>query len=130
MRAARWLHFRHGLGAIAAAVIAATISIAAVSDSRAQNPPPDKRAQKKPPAKPAVRPPLRGAIKGPVIPNRSVVGPAMRAPIGRAPVLEWTTDTGKTAYIEDGFPVTCVTATDLNAAADKVPAVNHTRCKP
>jgi len=47
--------------------------------------------------------------------------------LGRAPVLEWTTDTGKTAYIEDGFPVTCVTTTDLNAAADKVPAVNHAR---
>ncbi|MBV8839482.1 MAG: S8 family serine peptidase [Alphaproteobacteria bacterium] len=92
MRAARWLHFRHGLGAIAAALIAVSISLTAISDSRAQNPPPDKRAQKKPPPKPVVRAPvvrapIRGAIKGPVVPNRTVVAPTGRPPIGRAPML-------------------------------------------
>jgi len=87
MRAARWLHFRHGFGAIAAALIAASVSLVAVNDSRAQNPPPDKRAQKKPPAKPAARAPIRGAIKTPVVPNRNMVGPGTRAPFGRNPVL-------------------------------------------
>jgi hypothetical protein len=50
--------------------------------------------------------------------------------IGKTATLEWTTATATTAYIEDGLPVNCVTTTNLNAAADKVPAVNHTRCKP
>src|SRR5438045_2831352 len=85
MRAARWLHFRHGFGAIAAALIAAAISFTAIGDSRAQNPPPDKRAQKKPPAKPVVRAPIRGAIKGPVLPNRNVITPGAR-PFPRGPL--------------------------------------------
>ena len=62
--------------------------------------------------------------------DKSVAAAMPTFDLGVAPILEWTTATGKTAYVEDGFPVSCISTTSLNAAADKVPAVNHTRCKP
>src|SRR5947209_19550232 len=86
MRAARWLHFRHGFGALAAALVAGSISFAAISDSRAQNPPQNEHKQKKPPPKPAVRAPIRGAIKGPLVPNRNVVAPGPRPFFRRGPL--------------------------------------------
>jgi cytochrome c554/c'-like protein len=42
--------------------------------------------------------------------------------------LIWTLDTASETYIEAGLPVACVSKTNLLANADKVPAVNHTRC--
>jgi hypothetical protein len=44
--------------------------------------------------------------------------------------VEWTPSTTNGEYIENGLRVTCVSNTNLNVAATKVPAVNHTRCAP
>jgi hypothetical protein len=44
--------------------------------------------------------------------------------------LEWTPQTATLTYQEDGFPVTCVTTTAFNIAADKVPAPEHSKCSP
>ena len=46
------------------------------------------------------------------------------------PILTWTAATANAMYTEDPFPVSCVTNTALNVAADKVPAVNHMKCMP
>jgi Cytochrome c554 and c-prime len=44
--------------------------------------------------------------------------------------LEWTAASVTERYLESGLPVACVSTTNLSAAADKVPAVNHQRCTP
>jgi len=44
--------------------------------------------------------------------------------------IEWTAATASERFVEAGLPVACVSTTNLSAAADKVPAVNHTRCRP
>src|SRR5258708_4032618 len=93
MRAARWHQFGHrlgaiGLGAIAAPLIAATMTFGAPSDARAQNQQQDPRAHKKPPPKAApVRPAFKGAVKGPVPLNRNVVVPGMRPGFRRGPMF-------------------------------------------
>jgi len=79
MRAARWLHFRHGLGAIAAALIATSISFAVIGSSHAENQPQKQRAQKKPPPKP------RAVVKGPNAPNRNANAPGARPEMRRGP---------------------------------------------
>jgi subtilase family protein len=85
MRAARWLHFRHGLGAIAAALIAASISFGVIGSSQAESQPPQKRVQKKAPPKPAARAQPRGTVKGPNAPRPNAVGPGPRPEMSRGP---------------------------------------------
>jgi hypothetical protein len=50
--------------------------------------------------------------------------------IGADALLEWTPATAKDTYMESGIPFTCITKTNFNVKADKVPAVDHQRCKP
>src|SRR5215831_9599712 len=86
MRAARLKHFRHRLGTIAAALIAAAVAFGVATDSRAQNQQ-DPHAQKKAaPKAPVVRAPIKGAIKGPVPFNRNVVVPGMRPGLPHGPM--------------------------------------------
>lgn len=49
-------------------------------------------------------------------------------PVG-API-EWTADSATERFLDGGLPTACVSTTNLSASADKVPAVNHTRCGP
>lgn len=42
--------------------------------------------------------------------------------LGEGPVLEWTPDAVNGQYVESGFRASCVTRTNLNVAATKVPA--------
>lgn len=49
--------------------------------------------------------------------------------MGAVPLLEWTPTTGVTSYVEEGFPVSCISKTALDPAADKVPATDHKQCK-
>jgi hypothetical protein len=46
------------------------------------------------------------------------------------PILTWTAATANGSYLEGINPVSCITDTGLNVAADKNPAVNHARCSP
>jgi hypothetical protein len=48
------------------------------------------------------------------------------------PILTWTPATATQMYTDEvtNHPVACVGDTALNVTADKVPAVNHTMCKP
>jgi hypothetical protein len=46
------------------------------------------------------------------------------------PILTWTAATANGTYFEGQTPVSCVSTTGLNVAADKDPAVNHTKCGP
>jgi hypothetical protein len=48
--------------------------------------------------------------------------------VGRSETLEWTADAVTQTYLQDGLPVRCVSNTNLNAAADKVPAPEHEKC--
>ena len=50
--------------------------------------------------------------------------------VGADPVLEWTAATATDTYLEDRLPVACITKTNFNVAADKVPAPKRTRCAP
>jgi hypothetical protein len=50
--------------------------------------------------------------------------------LGGGSTLVWTPATATATYPEGAFTDACVTHTNLNVAADKVPAVNHTLCKP
>ena len=61
--------------------------------------------------------------------------PAIRAAmptfdIGAEPLLEWTPASATEQYFEDRIPVMCVTKTNFNVAADKVPAPTHRNCAP
>lgn len=49
--------------------------------------------------------------------------------VGSPAVLEWTPATATQRYFENGQPVLCVTQTNLNVAAEKVPAPARTRCR-
>ena len=51
-------------------------------------------------------------------------------PLSVGDPIEWTPATASERFVEAGLPVACVSTTNLSAAADKVPAVNHTRCRP
>jgi hypothetical protein len=50
--------------------------------------------------------------------------------VGRTESLEWTLDAVNQTYTnESGLPIQCVSNTNLNAAGNKVPAPEHTRCR-
>ena len=55
---------------------------------------------------------------------------AKMVPLDVGGTVTWTADAAKATYSEDRTTFACVTTTSFNVAADKVPAVNHTRCKP
>ena len=55
---------------------------------------------------------------------------ARLAPLQVGQELVWTRESATENYVEQGLPVACVSTTNLRANADKVPAVNHTRCAP
>lgn len=44
--------------------------------------------------------------------------------------LVWTADTANQQFQEGAIPVSCISETNLNARADKVPAVRQARCDP
>jgi hypothetical protein len=46
------------------------------------------------------------------------------------PLLTWTAGTATLTYEEDGMPVSCVSNTNFNVAADKTLATNHMQCSP
>ena len=46
------------------------------------------------------------------------------------PILTWTAGTANGTYFEGQTPVSCITDTGLNVAADKTAAVNHVKCAP
>ena len=46
------------------------------------------------------------------------------------PLVTWTPATATLTYQENGQPVACVSPSNLNVAADKNTAVNHTECSP
>ena len=52
-----------------------------------------------------------------------------RFDVGRTESLEWTLATVNQTYLQDGLPLRCVSNTNLNAAADKVPAPEYDRCE-
>jgi len=57
--------------------------------------------------------------------------PTFDLAMGGETVLEWTSDAVNGQYFEDGlFPVQCVTHTNLNVVADKVPAAERASCAP
>lgn len=55
---------------------------------------------------------------------------ARLAPLSVGATLEWTDAAVTERFIDRGLPVACVSRTNLSASADKVPAVNHQRCRP
>ncbi|WP_437964127.1 hypothetical protein WMF04_30980 [Sorangium sp. So ce260] len=44
--------------------------------------------------------------------------------------VEWTPSAAEPGYVDDRFPYLCVTKTNMNFAADKVPAPAPDRCRP
>jgi hypothetical protein len=52
------------------------------------------------------------------------------APYTLGQVLEWTPAAAAPPFSADGLQMSCITNTALNARAQTVPAVNHTRCVP
>jgi hypothetical protein len=46
------------------------------------------------------------------------------------PILTWTAATANAEYLEGETPVSCITDTGLNVAAETYPAVNHVKCSP
>jgi hypothetical protein len=60
--------------------------------------------------------------------------PAIRAamkPVDVGTLVEWTDATATDGFQDElGIPFKCVTTTNFNVKADKVPAVDHQRCKP
>ena len=44
--------------------------------------------------------------------------------------LVWTPDTATELFVDHGLPVSCISTTNLQGSADKVPATLHTRCAP
>ncbi len=58
---------------------------------------------------------------------------SMRAQLATRTVgqeLEWTSETATETFIDHGVPISCISTTNLQASADKVPATVHTRCGP
>jgi hypothetical protein len=55
---------------------------------------------------------------------------AKLVPLAVGAPVEWTPAAVSERYLEAGLPVECVSTTNLSAAADKVAAVNHQRCRP
>jgi hypothetical protein len=53
---------------------------------------------------------------------------AALAPLTVGAELVWTPGAATEVYVEESLPVACVSETNLLGNADKVPAVNHTRC--
>jgi hypothetical protein len=59
--------------------------------------------------------------------------PAIRAKIPTFDVgaaVEWTPAKGKPGFVESGVPFSCVTLTNLNFQADRIPATASVRCVP
>jgi len=58
--------------------------------------------------------------------------PTYEVDLGDGPILEWTAETADQQYIDEDInqPAQCISLTNLNAGADKVPAVNHSACQP
>src|SRR5262249_44444602 len=46
------------------------------------------------------------------------------------PPLVWTPDAGRVVTVDNGFPVSCVSATGLTLASTSVAAPQRTRCSP
>jgi hypothetical protein len=44
--------------------------------------------------------------------------------------IEWTQAAATERFVEAGLPTSCASTTNLSGSADKVPAVQHTRCGP
>jgi hypothetical protein len=42
--------------------------------------------------------------------------------------LVWTADTATESFIDQGLPMSCISTTNLRAAADKVPAPTSEHC--
>jgi hypothetical protein len=42
--------------------------------------------------------------------------------------LVWTADTASESFIDQGLPMSCISTTNLRAAADKVPAPAAEHC--
>lgn len=55
---------------------------------------------------------------------------AQLTPLRVGQELVWTREAATENYLEGGLPVACVSATNLLANADKVPAPERTRCSP
>ena len=55
---------------------------------------------------------------------------AQLTPLTVGEALVWTREAATENYVEGGLPVACVSATNLLANADKVPAPEHARCSP
>ena len=51
-------------------------------------------------------------------------------PLAVGDAVEWSPASASERFLDNGLPISCASATNLSAAADKVPAVNHTRCGP
>jgi hypothetical protein len=51
-------------------------------------------------------------------------------PLAVGDAVEWTSATATERFLDNGLPISCASSTNLSAAADKVPAVQHTRCGP
>jgi hypothetical protein len=58
------------------------------------------------------------------------IAAAMPTLVFPEPILTWTAATANGTYFENQLPVSCITDTALNVAADKFPAVNHAKCSP
>lgn len=56
--------------------------------------------------------------------------PRMAIDLGEGELLEWTADTETGSYVDpSGFRASCVTKSNLNLAADKIPAPSSSRCE-
>jgi hypothetical protein len=51
-------------------------------------------------------------------------------PYAVGPEVEWTQASATERFVERGLPTSCASTTNLSGSADKVPAVQHTRCGP
>jgi hypothetical protein len=58
--------------------------------------------------------------------------PTYEIDLGDGPILEWTSDTANQEYPDNDLHAnaSCISLTNLNAAADKVPATNNAVCQP
>jgi len=51
-------------------------------------------------------------------------------PLAVGAAIEWSPAAANERFLDRGLPISCASTTNLSASADKVPAVNHTRCGP
>jgi hypothetical protein len=62
--------------------------------------------------------------------DRSVRDAMPTFDLGADGILEWTAATATEQLVDDRIPFSCVTKTNFNVRADRVPAKERTRCKP